>query len=97
MNNFNQKHKENNMQLYILHFSEGAEKLQVYTDGQLRDAHWNHYGDEPDYQETLHRYDVSGMEGYLALCEDIGEDADWSLWFIDGDILDFEDIDQGEA
>ena len=87
------------MQLYILHFSEGAEKLQVYNDQKQRDDHYDWYATAhgEEYQATIHRYDASNMDGYHAVCEDIGEDPDWSLWYIDGDIVDYEDLPQGEV
>ena len=82
------------MQLYILHFSTGSEKLEVYTSEQQRDARWNSFYDEewPEHQMDIHRYEAISLEGYHDICEHIGEDPEYSLWFIDGDIVDYKDI-----
>ena len=76
-------------QLYILHFSEGAEKLQVYTDKQERDDHWDWFGTAhgEEYQATIHKYDCPNTHGfYEVLCHEIGADHEYSLWFISIDL-----------
>ena len=82
------------MQLYILHFSTGSEKLEVYTSEQQRDARWESFYDEewPEHQMDIHRYEAISLEGYHDICEHIGENPEYSLWFIDGDIVDYKDI-----
>lgn len=82
------------MQLYILHFSTGSEKLEVYTSEQQRDLKWDSYYDEdwPEYQLDIHRYEAHSLEEYHAVCEHVGCTPDYSLWFIDGDIIDYRNI-----
>ena len=82
------------MQLYILHFSTGSEKLEVYTSEQQGDQRWQSFHDEdhPEYQMDIHRYQAHSLEEYHDICEHIGEDPNYSLWFIDGNIVDYKDI-----
>ena len=85
------------MQLYILHFSTGSEKLEVYTSEQQRDARYESFYDEDDHdskwaQLDIHRYQAHSMEEYYAVCEHVGCTPDYSLWFIDGDIVDYKHI-----
>jgi hypothetical protein len=82
------------MQFHILHFSTGSEKLEVYNSEQRCDQRWDSFYDEefPEYQLDIHRYVASSLKEYRDVCEHIGVDPEYSLWFIDGmnEILEYK-------
>ena len=90
------------MQLYILHINNGGEKLEVYTSEEQCDKRFDSFYDEdalPEdgedphwFQENIHRYVACSLKQYLDVCEHVGCTPDHSLWFIDGEILDYKDI-----
>ena len=82
------------MRLYILHNTNGGEMLEVFTSEQQRDARFDSFYDEdfPEYQLDIHRYNCNSLEEYHAVCEHIDCPPSYSLWFIDGNIVDYKDI-----
>ena len=88
------------MQLYILHINNGGEKLEVYTSEEQCDKRFDSFYDEdcdPEedptwFQENIQRYVALSMEQYLDICKHVGCTPDHSLWFLDGDIVDYKDI-----
>ena len=76
------------MQLHVLHFSEGAEKLEIYSSGQQALERIQRL---PSFiKKSVHHYAVEDLEEYYDLCDEImGGVIDYAYWAIPELNMDF--------
>ena len=86
------------MQLHIIHITSNCSKLEVFISEEQEQQRYDSFydpeeEDDPHWkQEQVHRYVASSLKEYHDVCTHIGEDPEYSLWFIDGDWVDYKDI-----
>ena len=92
------------MQLHILHITSNCSKLEVFTSAKQAQQRYDSFydqdadpseGEDPHWmQEDIHHYVADSIEEYRDVCTHIGEDPEYSLWFIEDvdHIVDYKHI-----